>query len=106
MDTTVSESNNVVELRPNKLTDTEGSKRAALSLTKAVGVLNFNPRIFCEEIRRQHPHMQAQLGRLIFKLLEEWARDYETGNYDRRTQDLVESAYMAITQPDQGELDV
>ena len=34
MDTTLGESNNVVELRPNRLTDTEGSKRAALSLTK------------------------------------------------------------------------
>ena len=106
MDITPNDINNVVELFPNKFTDPTNSRDAARALAKETCVLNFNPRIFCEEIRKEHPHVQAAVGKLVFKLLRQWAHDYETGNYDRRTRALTASAFLATTQPNEGDMEI
>mgnify|MGYP003145236342 CR=1 FL=1 len=78
MDTTPDEINsNVVQLFPSKLTDIEDTKKAARDLAKAVCIGNFNKRLFCEEIRKQHPGVQAEICKLILKLLEQWNMDGE-----------------------------
>ena len=95
---------NVIQFKPAASSEAGDSKKIARLLAEAVCRLDFDQRVFCKEIKSNHPHIQAMIGQVVFKLLEQWSDDFVKGNFDDRTKELVERSYKAV--PVQVELDL
>jgi len=49
-----------------------------------------------EAVSRLHRTEKQNLGSLVFALLGEWARDYESGNYDARNEATCKRAFAMV----------
>ena len=67
----------------------ERSEVAAADLNRACNVMNFDYETFANEVRREHRTIQQNTARVLFKLIQRWAGDYESGNFDLRNEDTV-----------------
>jgi hypothetical protein len=67
----------------------ERSEVAAADLNRACNVMNFDYETFANEVRREHRTIQQNTARVLFALIERWAGDYESGNFDLRNEDTV-----------------
>ena len=69
---------------------------AAIEFSNAVNEMSFDAEAFAKTIRRDHRTSQENTGRVIIELLSQWSKDFETGNFDLRNQDIVEFANKAV----------
>jgi len=56
-----------------------------------------------EVLSRRHRTEKQNLGSLVFSLLGEWSRDYETGNYDARNEATCRMAFNMVQGLPEGE---
>ena len=49
-----------------------------------------------EAVSRLHRTEKQNLGSLVFALIGEWSRDYESGNYDLRNEATCKMAFQLI----------
>jgi len=49
-----------------------------------------------EALSRRHRTEKQNLGSLVFSLVGEWARDYESGNYDARNEATCKRAFAMV----------
>lgn len=74
------------------------AEQAARELVNAANVMDFDAKIFAETIRRDHRTIQQTVGRVVFELINQWADDYESENYDLRNEDIVKAAHAVRGQ--------
>ena len=49
-----------------------------------------------EAVSRLHRTEKQNLGSLVFALIGEWSRDFETGNYDARNEATCKMAFNMV----------
>tara|TARA_R110000823_G_scaffold25325_13_gene74627 strand:+ start:352 stop:630 length:279 start_codon:yes stop_codon:yes gene_type:complete len=76
-------------------TDSE-TIEAAENLLGAANSFSFQPVTFAETVRREHRTIQQSVGRAMFQLIQQWALDAETGNYDLRNEQTVKSCKAIV----------
>ena len=58
-----------------------------------------------EAVSRLHRTEKQSLGSLVFALVGEWARDYESRNYDGRNEATCKRAFAMVQGLPEGERD-
>ena len=56
-----------------------------------------------ESVSRLHRTEKQNLGSLVFALVGDWARDYESGNYDARNEATCRRAFAMLQGLPEGE---
>ena len=56
-----------------------------------------------EAVSRLHRTEKQNLGSLVFSLIGEWSRDYESGNYDIRNEATCRMAFAMVQGLPEGE---
>ena len=56
-----------------------------------------------EAVSRLHRTEKQNLGSLVFALIGEWSRDYESGNYDLRNEATCKMAFNMVQGLPEGE---
>lgn len=51
---------------------------------------------FADEMRHEHRTIQQLNAPAIFAVLKQWAKDYETGNYDARNEMTCKLAFNLV----------
>ena len=67
----------------------ERAEKAAVEFIRAVNEINFDAESFAGEVRREHRTIQQNTALVLFNLIQRWAGDYESGNFDLRNEDTV-----------------
>lgn len=49
--------------------------------------------VLAQKLRREHRSLQQTLFRTMMEMMDQWSKDYETGNYDLRNEHTVKTAY-------------
>ena len=73
-------------------TPQERVEQAARDLTRAVNEMSFDVEAFAAAVRASHRTSQQAVMRAIVALLQQWADDAESGNFDLRNEDSVRLA--------------
>jgi len=81
-------------------TPQERAEQAARDLTRAVNEMSFDAKAFAAEIRREHRTTQQAVFRAFATLIEQWADDFDTGNFDLRNHATVELAKNIVYSVD------
>ena len=50
-----------------------------------------------DAVSRLHRTEHQNLGSLVFALISDWSRDYESGNYDARNEATCKMAFAMVT---------
>jgi len=79
----------------------EIQKVAAKAVMDMVNCHPFNNDDFVEGILKGHRTLQQCFGGIIARLLWNWAKAYERGNYDLRCEDLCKFAHEAMKPYDE-----
>ena len=56
-----------------------------------------------ESVSRLHRTEKQNLGSLVFALISDWSRDYESGNYDARNEATCRMAFAMVQGLPEGE---
>ena len=70
----------------------EIAKQIAGELTTAANRMDFDPKTFADAVRREHRSIQQSVFTAVVALLDGWAQDADTGNYDLRNEDTVKAS--------------
>ena len=67
------------------------SKKIATDLTDAANRMDFDPKAFADTVRREHRSIQQSVFTAVVALLDGWAQDGDSGNFDLRNEDTVKA---------------
>ena len=65
----------------------EIAQKIASELTDAANRMDFDPKAFASAVRREHRSIQQS----VVALLDGWAQDADTNNFDLRNEDTVKA---------------
>lgn len=68
------------------------AKKIAGELTDAANRMDFDPKAFADAVRREHRSIQQSVFIAVVALLDGWARDADTNNFDLRNEDTVKAS--------------
>ena len=81
-------------------TPKERAGLAAVEFSRAVNELGFDVETFAKTIRRDHRSIQQGTMRVFVELLNQWADDADSGNFDQRNEDTVNLARQLLAGVD------
>ena len=69
----------------------EIAQKIASELTDAANRMDFDPKAFASAVRREHRSIQQSVFTAVVALLDGWAQDADTNNFDLRNEDTVKA---------------
>lgn len=69
----------------------EIAQKIADDFTHAANRMDFDPKAFGEAIRREHRSIQQAVFTAVVALLDGWAQDADSLNFDLRNEDTVKA---------------